>query len=55
MDIQIILGRAKEKEEFIEDRILKCLGDTIKHLTEHEKSESELLADLVYEDFVRCR
>jgi len=55
MDIQIILGDEKEKKAFIEDFTHKSLGDTIRFLTEDEESQSELLADFVYEDFIKCR
>jgi len=55
MDIQMILGNEKEREEFIEDFARQSLGDTIKFLIDDERSENELLADTIYEDFVKCR
>jgi hypothetical protein len=55
MDIQVILDRENEEQQVFEDVTRKSLADTLKFFSEREKSESELLADLIYEDFIRCR
>lgn len=55
MDIRIIFDDPREKREREQDRIQESLAETIKFFGEDEKSDGELLADLVYEDFVKCR
>jgi len=55
MDVQIILGNKKEREALLERLTLDSLSDSVRFFTEDEKSDSELLADCIYEDFVKCR
>lgn len=55
MDVRIILGHIKDQKQFIEDFASKSFSDSVRFFTEDDKSESELLADCIYEDFVKCR
>jgi len=55
MNIRIIFDDHEEKRGREQDRIHETLAETIKFFGEDEKSDGELLADLVYEDFVKCR
>jgi hypothetical protein len=55
MDVHIVFGTGKEKNELAENLIEESLRATARFLAEKEISESELLADLIYEDFVKCR
>ena len=55
MDVQIILGDKKKREAFLERLTFDSLSDSVRFLMEDEKSDSELLADCIYEDFVKCR
>ena len=55
MDVHIIIGKNDEKLEVLEELRTKSLADEITFIAENEKTSSELLTDLIYEDFVRCR
>lgn len=44
-----------EKIETLEELTAKSLAEEIRFITEDEKSPSELLAELIYDDFVKAR
>ena len=58
MSIRFIVGNDQEKEkilgEFTEFTV-DSLASEIKLITETDRSSDELLADIVFEDFIRSR
>ncbi len=55
MGIRIIFTDGEAQKGRTENDIQEALIETIKFFGENEKSEREILADLIYEDFVKCR
>ncbi|NIS71527.1 MAG: hypothetical protein GTO12_22110 [Proteobacteria bacterium] len=55
MGIRVIFIDGEEQKGHKENHIQEALIETIKFFGENEKSEKEILADLIYEDFVKCR
>ena len=55
MSIKLIFG--DESEEFPKDREItsQSLADGLTHLHEEEPSTTELMAQMIYEDFVKNR
>ena len=55
MDNPVIVAYEKDRKALLEDLTAESLGKTVRFLVDGEKSQRELLADLIYEDFVRSR
>ena len=55
MDVRMVFDNEKGRQDFIRDYHCESLGDSLRFFAEDEKSERELLADFIYEDFVKCR
>ncbi len=55
MNIRIIFDDDEEQSRREQDRVHETSAERIRFFGENGRSEGELLADLVYEDFVKCR
>ena len=55
MDNRIIVVHEKDRKTLLEDLSAESLGKTVRFLVDDKRPEKELLADLIYEDFVRSR
>jgi hypothetical protein len=55
MDVRMVFDNEKSGHESSRDHHCESPGDSLRFFAEDEKSEIELLADLIHEDFVRCR
>lgn len=54
-EFQIIMDKESEKVETTEQMVCRSLADEINFIAQDEQSPSEILVNLIYEDFVRCR
>ena len=55
MDVRMVFDNEKSEQESRRNYHCESLGDSLRFFAEDEKSEIELLADFICEDFVRCR
>lgn len=55
MNVQIIMDNKTNKVEIGEEVTLRSLADEINFMAQEQQTPSEILANLIYEDFVRCR
>ncbi len=55
MSIRFIVGNDQEKEKILGEFTVDSLASEIKLITETDRSSDELLADIVFEDFIRSR
>jgi len=55
MNVRLIIEKNSEKVDPINELTIHPLADEIKCITQNDMTSSELLMDLMYEDFIGCR
>jgi hypothetical protein len=55
MDKPVIVAHEKDRKALLDNLTTESMSRTLRLFVDTEKPEKELLADLVYEDFVRSR
>jgi hypothetical protein len=53
--VRVIIEQNRENDDAIDELTIHPLADEVTFITQNDMTSSELLMDLIFEDFIRCR